>query len=430
LHKLPGRIQYLAIAALALATLFDAGPAAARGFVIHANAFMGHDRTPSVKLTAEIPFSSLVFLKEEDKYRARYSISVKIRDVNRDDEIVRTAVFEGDAVAPYYEDTHSREKRARPTKSFPLAPGEYSVEAVLAVKNTHIRYQRLTKVVVPDFLASGLGFGTPEVFFLPYARGYRVVRWDDFDKRADLKRSDSEMVGLNVLDSQPAVRFELYLSDALQAPLVCSVAYEVRDAEQKRVLYGRSRVRIAGQEDVFLLLFDAEDWRPGAYTINLQVAAEGGKLDARSAVRLDLDVTRAMLADYFEDTLEILSLIAASGELQSLETASPEMREEEWRKFWQRRDPDPSTADNEALEELLNRVRTASSRYSKFGHAWRTDRGKVYIRYGEPDKVEQTADRMNRGEYEVWTYVAQGRTFVFYAQYSGGEYRLVEGDTL
>jgi GWxTD domain-containing protein len=420
-------MRYLLIPVCALVGLLEAGPAAARGFMLHASAIMGHQRTPSVKLTADIPFASLVFLKEEDKYRARYSIAVTIRDHKK--EVVRTAVFDGDAVAPYYEDTHSREKRTRPSKTLPLAPGEYSIEAVLAVKNTHIRYQRVTTVIVPDFLASGLGFGTPEVFFLPYTRGYRIVRWDAFEQSSDIKRADSEMVGLNVLDSQPAVRFELYLSDAGQAPLVCSIAYEVRDSESRRILYGRSRARITGEEDVFVLLFDAEDWRPGSYTINLQAAAGGGKLDARSSTRLDLDVTRAMLADYFEDTLEILSIIASGAELHGLETASPQMREEEWRKFWSRRDPDPTTPNNEALEELLHRVRTASARYSKFGHAWKTDRGKIYIRFGEPDKIERTADRMNRGEYEVWSYLAENRTFVFYAQQSGGEYRLIEGDT-
>ena len=84
--------------------------------------------------------------------------------------------------------------------------------------------------------------------------------------------------------------------------------------------------------------------------------------------------------------------------------------------------------DYEALEELLLRVRVASQRYSKYGAAWRSDRGKVYIRYGEPDRFEQRTDRTNRGEYEVWTYLAEDRTFVFYAQYAGGEDRLVEGD--
>jgi GWxTD domain-containing protein len=416
------------LAAFTVAFLTNAAPAAARGFVLQVNAFMGAGKVPSVRFTADIPYASLVFLKEDGRFRAQYSVAVTIRKDDRKNEVVRTTVFDGDAVADYYEDTHSRERRSRPSKVLPLSPGEYSVEAILSVKNTHIRYQRVTKVIVPDFLASGMGFGTPAIFFVPFARGQRVVRLDDFDKRSEMTRVDAEMIGLNVLDAQPVVSFELFLSEGVNTPLICSVYYEVRDAENRRVLYGRSRARIVGDEDAFVLTFDAGDWKPGAYSVNLRAAADDGKMDARSSARLDLDVTHSMLDEYFEDTLEILSIIATSEELHALETATPEMRVEEWHEFWQRRDPNPATAVNEALEELLKRIREATRRFSKYGRAWKTDRGQVYIRFGEPDKIERTADGLNRGEYEVWTYFRDNRRFVFFAQVAGGQFRLVEGD--
>jgi GWxTD domain-containing protein len=404
-----------------------AGPAAARGFVLHASAFIASKKTPSIRLTAEVPYNSLVFLKENGVFRARYSLAITIRSLDRDKEIVRTGVVEGDAVAEDYQETHSREKRSRPTREFALPPGEYSIEGVLSVKNTHIRYQRVTTVIVPDFLSSGLGFGTPEVLYLPFARGHRIVRWENFDKRSEVKRTDSEMIGLNVLDSQPAVKFELFLNEDIPTPFVCSVHYEVRDAAAGRVLYGRGRASLGGDENIFILTFDAESWRPGSYAVNLHVSGDGGKLDARVTALFSLDVTRAMLEDYFDDTMEILALIASEAELHALYTASPQMREDEWRNFWSRRDPDPATAENEALEELLNRIRYASERYSRFGKAWRTDRGRVFIKHGRPDKIEQAPDRINQGDYEIWHYYGRNISFVFYTRYSGGEYRLVEG---
>jgi GWxTD domain-containing protein len=390
---------------------------------------MAQNKKPSVKISADIPYTSLIFLKENGQFVARYAIAVTIRDLQRQNEVVRTMVIQGDAVAQYYEDTHDRERRARPSKAISLPPGQYSIEGVLSVKNTHLGYQRVTKVVVPDFLASGIGFTTPEVYFVPQGRGQRVVRLGEFDERKEMHRADAEMVGLNTLDAQPVVEFGLFLNDNVEVPLICMVMYEVRGTSNTRVLYGRSRVRLNGHSDVFVLTFDAEDWKPGSYTVNLRATANGGRMSATSSVKMELDVTQAMLGEYFEDTLEILSLIADHDELQALETATPEMRAEEWRKFWRKRDPKPATAANEALEEFLARVRIASQRYSKFGPAWRSDRGAVYIRYGEPDKIEQRSDPMNRGEYEVWTYLSLDKTFVFYAQYAGGEYRLVEGES-
>jgi GWxTD domain-containing protein len=403
-----------------------AGQAVAAGFVLHASAFIAARKTPSVRVTAEIAYSNLVFLKEDGVFRSRYSLAVTIRSQERDNEIVRTGVINGDAVAENYEETHSREKRSRPSREFALPPGEYTVEGVLSVKNTHIRYQRITRVIVPDFLASGIGFGTPEVLYLPSARGHRIVRWDDFERRADVRRTDGEMIGLNVLDAQPAVRFELFLNDDVPMPFVCSVHYEVRRPDGVRMLYGRGRVSLGKYEDTFLLTFDAGAWPPGQYAVNLHVSGAGGKLDARAGTRLSLDVTRAMLDEYFEDTMEILALIATESELQALDVATAEMREQEWREFWRRRDPEPSTPENEALEELLKRVRYASENYARYGKAWKTDRGKVYIRYGRPDRVERTPDQVNQGEYEIWHYDGESRSFVFFATYAGGQYRLVE----
>jgi GWxTD domain-containing protein len=418
--------RHLIILPVLLLFVAGAGQAVAAGFVLHASAFVAARRTPSVRVSAEIAYSSLVFLKDNGVFRSRYSLAVTIRDQERDNEIVRTGVIGGDAVAENYEETHSREKRSRPSREFALPPGEYVVEGVLTVKNTQIRYQRITRVIVPDFLASGIGFGTPEVLYLPSARGHRIVRWSDFERRSEVRRTDGEMIGLNVLDAQPAVKFELFLNDDVPMPFVCSVHYEVRRPDGGRMLYGRGRVSLGDREDMFVLTFDAGAWPPGQYAVNLHVSGDGGKLDARAGTRLSLDVTRAMLDEYFEDTMEILSLIASESELHALDVASVEMRENEWREFWRRRDPVPSTAENEALEELLTRVRYASEYYARYGKAWKTDRGRVYIRYGRPDRVERTADQINQGEYEIWHYEGENRSFVFFATYAGGQYRLVE----
>ncbi|MGD8413381.1 MAG: hypothetical protein PVF33_04075, partial [Candidatus Latescibacterota bacterium] len=240
-----------------------AATASATGYVLHASAYMGPGKRPSVKISAEIPYSSLVFLKEDGKFVAHYSIAVTISELRRPEEVVRTSVFHGDAVADFYEDTHSRSKRSRPSKSLSLPPGEYLIQGVLSVKNTHFQYRREVKIVVPDFLASGMGFGTPEVYFLPFGRGQRVVRLEDFDKSGELQRADADMVGLNVLDSQPALEFELFLNENVDLPLISTLYYEVRNASNVRVLYGRSRARLVGRDDVYVLVFDAQDWRTG-----------------------------------------------------------------------------------------------------------------------------------------------------------------------
>lgn len=73
--------------------------------------------------------------------------------------------------------------------------------------------------------------------------------------------------------------------------------------------------------------------------------------------------------------------------------------------FWQRRDPNPSTSDNEYRAEHYSRIAYANQRFTFNDTAgWRTDRGRIYITYGKPDEVQKSSSQ------EVWIYnVLPGR---------------------
>ncbi|NWG12631.1 MAG: GWxTD domain-containing protein [Acidobacteria bacterium] len=56
--------------------------------------------------------------------------------------------------------------------------------------------------------------------------------------------------------------------------------------------------------------------------------------------------------------------------------------------FWMRRDPDPSTPFNEFKEEHYRRLRFANEQFTAGKPGWRTDRGRIYIKFGPPDHKE------------------------------------------
>ncbi len=54
--------------------------------------------------------------------------------------------------------------------------------------------------------------------------------------------------------------------------------------------------------------------------------------------------------------------------------------------FWERRDPTPSTPRNEYMEEHYRRFEHALKTFQEGVPGWRTDRGRVYIIHGPPDR--------------------------------------------
>jgi GWxTD domain-containing protein len=66
-----------------------------------------------------------------------------------------------------------------------------------------------------------------------------------------------------------------------------------------------------------------------------------------------------------------------------------ESRQEFIRDFWAKRDPDPDTEGNEFKEEFFRRIEYANLRFREGIPGWKTDRGRIYIYLGPPDKIDQ-----------------------------------------
>jgi GWxTD domain-containing protein len=105
-------------------------------------------------------------------------------------------------------------------------------------------------------------------------------------------------------------------------------------------------------------------------------------------------------------------------------------------KFWRDADPTPGTSSNELREEFKRRVGYANNQFHSQIKGMLTDRGRLYIRFGEPDEIQRellptggsqldqqvgsltkenitgsllaTNDVIDTRPYEIWTYTRQG----------------------
>jgi GWxTD domain-containing protein len=88
--------------------------------------------------------------------------------------------------------------------------------------------------------------------------------------------------------------------------------------------------------------------------------------------------------------------------------ANDQERDEFIEQFWYRRDPTPDTLKNEFEDEYYKRVLYANDHFAAGGEpGWRTDRGRLYIEYGPPDKIATGARNLPRGaaaKTESWKY--------------------------
>src|ERR1700722_1037023 len=90
--------------------------------------------------------------------------------------------------------------------------------------------------------------------------------------------------------------------------------------------------------------------------------------------------------------------------------------------FWQRRNPDPDSPENEFREENYRRIAYANEHYAAGKPGWETDRGHIYIAYGKPDSIES---HPSGGSYERPMEEGGGETSTF--PFETWHYRYIEG---
>jgi GWxTD domain-containing protein len=75
--------------------------------------------------------------------------------------------------------------------------------------------------------------------------------------------------------------------------------------------------------------------------------------------------------------------------------------------FWAKRDPNPETDVNEFKREFFSRIEYANERFKEGIPGWKTDRGRIYIFFGPPDKIEREPYLVHQPGihgYLLWVY--------------------------
>jgi GWxTD domain-containing protein len=87
-----------------------------------------------------------------------------------------------------------------------------------------------------------------------------------------------------------------------------------------------------------------------------------------------------------------------------------EEREQFIAEIWHLRDPDPDTEENEYREAYYERVEYANEHFSSGVRGVKTDRGRIYLKYGKPDEVES---HPSGGAYTLASYEGNGSTSTY-----------------
>src|SRR5208337_356476 len=121
----------------------------------------------------------------------------------------------------------------------------------------------------------------------------------------------------------------------------------------------------------------------------LNAAPQEQEKSSKAEKRRQKAIQKEMESPYKKWLTEEVPYIITSEERGAFKKLTTDDEREQFiESFWERRNPNPGSPENEFKEEYYRRIAYANEHYASGIQGWRTDRGRIYIMYGPADEVE------------------------------------------
>lgn len=233
------------------------------------------------------------------------------------------------------------------------------------------------------------------------------------------------------------------------------VVYDVSQLNGRRFLRVERALEAGAADIVRAETLNLKGVPPGSYELSLRLENRAGEeiLAARKEFMVLHQMTSTELVElkgkfmpYSQEEEKQkrreLALVATEEELAAFDALPPEEKPIFVDNFWARRDPDPSTPENEFKNAFYGRYYYVQERFSTpFREGVDTDMGRIYLKYGEPDEVLRSpmgvgsqvnidTSTWQSKPFEAWEYFSTGGVdnqyilFVFVDEDGDGSYEV------
>lgn len=293
-------------------------------------------------------------------------------------------------------------------RSFAVPPGRYDVRVRVRDVSSEQESMAGGAITVPDFSRQPVGLSDLQLGVTDSTGAFVAI--------------PTRVFGFNA--ERLAARVGVVDRRAGEWPRPYSLRWRIRDEQAGEVASGDTVVTTARPgESVVVRARDAGLFL-GGYVLEVEVIEGSSRWRVQRS--FEVEESGPPRGRDYEQLLEALSYIADSREVDAMRHLAPDRQAAAWSEFWRRRDPTPESERNEAELEFFRRLRYASQHFQGFGPGWRSDMGRIYLRHGPPDQIEQRPASAQNPQLEIWFYNQPYRRFVFADREGFGRFSLLE----
>ncbi len=361
-------------------------------------------------VTFRIANNKLVFLKQGDGYSGSFEFNIEV--LKNDSVVERTSVnkniFQSD-----YESTKAKDKYVQGLLTFRLKSGKYKLvpEIRLDKTNIDVRLKPLVKEIKPNDVF--------EPLVVTKNKGDFILT--NFENNFPFTNKDNGLL-LPVKKATSVLGLKISQNNTV-----------IVDTNLTNKNYEGFNFVHAGNE--ILLRKDSIAPKFNYFFIDgFSKKLNEGKVDLE--IKLN-DTTKVKFRKYViwytkpltlynpEMAIKLLRIIGEDKEVRAIFKHPSRLYYKKLVEYWNRKFPQPGKF-NEAMNEFYTRADYALMNFNTLGksNGLRTDRAKIYIKYGKPTSIERKYSEQNE-ILEIWKYEHINREFIFIDRTGSGKFKLL-----
>lgn len=351
------------------------------------------------------------FVKADHGFVAGFDLNVELFDAA--ENLIESRFVSRKILVTAYEQTNSNRITNQGKFIFTAKPGEYQLRFELIDRDTKRSLVRKQKVTFQDFRAERLALS--DIYFRQQPED-SVSFWQN-PPHLDANFTDTSSVWLASYEIYPPAK-----ADSVR------VITRISDVLARTVFADTESVYISGAVLVRKLDLRTRLRDPGRFVLTVAVQAKRFQVTAEQ----HFFITQTRPEPYIslvDGLIEPLQVLGNPAELKKIENVPEADQREMIAEFWKKRDPTPGTEENEIKTEFYRRVEFCFKNFTvHFADkpGWKTDRGRVFLRFGEPSLVQKYASEINRPATEIWYYDSLHQRFMFTDKNGTGDFELAK----
>jgi GWxTD domain-containing protein len=337
-------------------------------------------------------------------------------------------------------------------KTMTLPKGDLQLKFIaMDMLNKSARMKRIFDFVSPDFSDDKISASDLQIASIIEPEKKATQKWNKSFKKNGLYVVPNP--GKDVLGVNPKIYsyFEIYNAKIFE-PDGLTITYTVENAGHREVFFLPRQKKSYADAMVEYIAIPVDALPTGVYYFKIKIKPADGQDDilqfSKKIFVSNYEIPPQAIDEFYENMAFEQSEFATLSEKQvetlydQIKFLATDYENEVWDEcqtlgarqrflftYWTTRNTDTTQPYNVALEEFRRKIDYANKhfKYGLMKEGWRTDRGRVYIKYGPATRIERFVQEGDKPAYEKWFYdeIQGGVEFVFIDFRSNGYYRLV-----